>query len=124
MLCVWIAAKNSLTTGSRCGSSHRVRSTRPPARPWERKPTAKPQREYGTSLSRSVHNPHNERMMLMKIVTGGIVYRQGQNSKLRAEVDKMEFPGVPATAPTPPAGSQGTLWLKNPPPQIGHYDRN
>src|SRR5436853_5650497 len=42
MLSVWIAAKSSLTTGSRCGSSHRVRSTPPQVRPWERRPTAKP----------------------------------------------------------------------------------
>lgn len=60
----------------------------------------------------------------MRTVLGGNVRRQGQAANLAAEVEKIEFPLVGAGAATPPAGSTGTLWLKNPPPQIGHYDQN
>jgi hypothetical protein len=57
-----------------------------------------------------------------KEVRGGIVYRNDQSEKLAAEVDHIDFPTV-GSHETVPAGADGTLYLKNPPPQIGHYDR-
>ena len=58
----------------------------------------------------------------MKTVQGGIVYRNNQPETLAAVVDKIEFPTVGKSA-TVPQGAQGTMYLKNPPPQIGHYDQ-
>ena len=57
-----------------------------------------------------------------KVVKGGIVYRSDQSEKLAAEVDYIDFPTVDSHA-TVPAGAEGTLFLKAPPPQIGHYDK-
>ncbi len=60
---------------------------------------------------------------MAKIVLGGIVYRNNQTRKEAAEVEKIEFPTV-APAATVPLNSQGTMYLKNTPPVIGHYDMN
>lgn len=58
---------------------------------------------------------------MAKTVLGGIVYRNNQTRKEAAEVEKIDFPTI-APAATVTVGSQGTMYLKNPPPVIGHYD--
>ncbi|HWK88764.1 MAG TPA: hypothetical protein VNP72_02170 [Longimicrobium sp.] len=60
---------------------------------------------------------------MAKTVLGGTVYRTGQAASLAAGVDHIDWPAV-ASAATVPTGATGTLYLHNPPPQIGHYDAN
>lgn len=58
---------------------------------------------------------------MSKTVIGGIVYRDDQTESQAAIVEKIEFPTV-ATAASVTKGAQGTLYLTNTPPVIGHYD--
>lgn len=53
----------------------------------------------------------------------GTVYRQNQPTSLSASVEKIDFEVVVPTTTPVPAGIRGTLYLKNTPPQIGHYDK-
>jgi len=57
-----------------------------------------------------------------KTVIGGTVYRVGQPVEQAATVEKIEFPTVGADQ-SAPVGAQGTLYLQDTPPVIGHYDQ-
>ncbi|HCA26083.1 MAG TPA: hypothetical protein DEP05_00220 [Betaproteobacteria bacterium] len=57
-----------------------------------------------------------------KTVIGGTVYRVDQSVKQAATVEKIEFPMVAADQSVP-VGAQGTLYLQDTPPVIGHYDK-
>jgi len=59
---------------------------------------------------------------MSKTVIGGVVRREDQPASLSAEVEKIEFPTV-ASGATVPNGATGTMYLKDTPPVIGHYDR-
>jgi len=60
-------------------------------------------------------------MSTPKTVVGGTVYRVGQTQSLAASVEKIVFATVDSSQSVPD-GAVGTLYLVNPPPQIGHYD--
>lgn len=59
---------------------------------------------------------------MSKTVIGGIVHRNNQPESQSATVEKIEFPNLQPND-TVPVGAQGTLYLKDAPPVIGHYDR-
>ncbi len=59
---------------------------------------------------------------MTRVVEGGIVELRG-NPVTKTDVVNITFPAVPAGAPEVPAGAAGTMVLKEPPPQIGHFNR-
>ena len=59
---------------------------------------------------------------MSKTVIGGVIHRNTQPASQNASVEKIEFPKV-ASGATVPINAKGTLYLVNPPPTIGHYDK-
>lgn len=59
---------------------------------------------------------------MTRVVEGGVVELHG-NESTRTDVTSITFPDVAAGTPVVPANSQGTMILRSPPPQVGHFDR-
>ena len=61
---------------------------------------------------------------MTRVVIGGVVRRNNQPHSHVAPVEKIEFSRISPAVIIVPNGAEGTMYLKNTPPAIGHYDRD
>lgn len=59
---------------------------------------------------------------MTRIVEGGVVELRG-NQVTRTDVVSITFPNLQPGVAVVPAGAAGTMILRTPPPQIGHFNR-